>query len=128
MQYGIVHNRYGSQLTPKQYNLQELARVNQELAMNQEIIDSLGPIDSPEKALQYDSLKADRSRLQMEKNKYETLVNPPKQKYMGLPLFAIAAGISYYRNKSILRSIGAGIISPIYLTYVAYDAFKNRKK
>lgn len=34
--------------------------------------------------------------------------------------------ISYHRNKSLIRSAGAGIIPYIYLAYVAYDHFAKK--
>ena len=40
----------------------------------------------------------------------------------------IAMALSYYRNKSILRSVGAGFIAPIYLTYVGIEYLMGKKK
>ena len=42
-------------------------------------------------------------------------------------VFPVAVGIAYSRTKSIPKSLGAGIIAPIYLAYVAYQTVTKKK-
>ena len=50
----------------------------------------------------------------------------PSQMIAGIA-FPVAVGIAYSRTKSIPKSLGAGIIAPIYLVYVAYQTVTKKK-
>ena len=49
------------------------------------------------------------------------------QRYKWL-MTAIAMGVSYSRNKSILKSLGVGFIPLPYLVYVGYDNYTKKPK
>lgn len=55
---------------------------------------------------------------------------PPRRLLAMLPvgIGTIAMALSYYRNKSVLRSVGAGFIAPIYLTYIGIEYLMGKKK
>jgi len=42
-------------------------------------------------------------------------------------LYPVAVGVAYSRTKSIPKSIGAGIVAPIYLAYVVYTMVAKKK-
>ena len=52
----------------------------------------------------------------------------PLLKSIPIGLGTIAMALSYSRNQSILKSIGAGFIAPIYLVYVGIDYAKKKMK
>jgi|AACY02.5.fsa_nt_gi hypothetical protein len=127
--YGAV--QYGG-LTPEEEA--ELEELNAERSALSEIIYS-GPVPwgagwdatSSEYKAQFDMLYAQRkdidSRIrELRAKKYRT------QLIVGTIISAAAAGISYQRNGSILKSIGAYIFSLPYLAYVGYDTFTKRQK
>ena len=60
--------------------------------------------------------------------KAEPQQKSPLLKSIPIGLGTIAMALSYSRNQSILKSIGAGFIAPIYLVYVGIDYAKKKMK
>ena len=127
--YGAV--QYGG-LTPEEEA--ELEELNAEKQVIWETLVS-GPVPwgagwnetSPEYKARFDMLYAQKEDMEarireLRAKKYRT------QLIVGTIISAAAAGISYQRNGSILKSIGAYIFSLPYLAYVGYDTFTKRQK
>lgn len=51
----------------------------------------------------------------------------PQKGLLSKLLFPLAVGVAYSRTKSVPKSIGAGIIAPIYLAYVGYQTVTKKK-